>query len=541
MVSKASPTVSMASPDYAFFLAKLKKMLLKGERTEYCIQAMRRESMWSELDPEQLVQLSGLAQMAGEIELGLRMLEKAHEIYPDHEQAWLEHLNVLRLLDRRKEYIALRARAGENGIDNLPSAEAENPSAEPGPADVDDQCLDPFVQNREKQELLELFMDLFQGRRDCFARQWADKKNQKQGYVPVRRPMSKNDVDEHLRGIKTYGIYLLGEDSNVRVAVLDADVNKKIRGKGLSPADKGGIKRERDYMHRRILELSRRDFGPEPLKEFSGGKGYHFWFFFAQPISAATARKSLQGVASQISGDLEFFNLEVFPKQDRLKGKGFGNLVKLPLGVHRLTGRPSYFNVANRGDPWKDMSCLRQVKRIKAEDLQKVLGRARAGKVSVHPREESWAAKYPELHELGVKCPLLGGIFVRARQGQELSLREEKIVLQTVGFLRRPQTLIHALFCRAAEYNPHLVDYKLSRLRGKPLGCKKIHQLLNSSRDFCEFESFAPYPHPLLHCPKYMARDDGSLEGEKAESLKQALDGLRKSLDTVQVFLDKNS
>jgi hypothetical protein len=29
------------------------------------------------------------------------------------------------------------------------------------------------------------------------------------------------------------------------------------------------------------------------------------------------------------------------------------------------------------------------------------------------------------------------------------------------------------------DYNPHLVDFRLSRLRGTPLGCRRIHSLLS--------------------------------------------------------------
>ena len=534
-------SLNCATDDYTLFLAKLKDKVLKGEGRESCLKAMSRKAVWSRLASEQLLELAGLAQMIGEVELGLEILEKTHELYPEFSAAWREHIEVLHLLGRSKECVSLRVRARENGTSDLPVPASEISVSEPKSDDVDDHCLDPFVQNRKKETQISLYLDLFRGREDCFARQWADKKNRKQGYVPVRRSIGKEDVEQHLRGIKTYGIYLLDADSNVRVGVLDADINSGIRGKSLSMADKSSLKRERDYMCRRIEELGREKFGAKPLREFSGGKGYHFWFFFACSVQAALVRRVLQGLVSEVSGDLEFFNLEVFPKQDRLRGKGLGNLVKLPLGLHRLSGKPSYFVSRNKGNSWKDLDMLNYIQLIEPEKLDSALQSGAAAKVSVHPREEQWAGKYPELHALGIKCPLLGGVFVRARQGRELSMREEKIVLQTVGFMRRANTLVHAILCRAADYNSHLVDYKLSRLRGKPLGCKKIHQLLNSSRDFCEFESPDSYIHPLLHCPEHLAREDASLEGERVETLKQALNGLQKSIDTVQVFLNKNS
>ena len=529
--------------DYTLFLDKLKEMALKGENREECLRALGREEIWPRLDKEKLLELSGMAQMLGEIDLGLRILEKAHELYPDYVRAWREHMDVLAILGRKKECIALRSRARECGAGDIDPdiAAPDAPGAGLDTDGPDEECLDPFVQNRKKEELLSLYMDMFQGREDCFARQWADKTNGKQGYVPVRRAIRKEDVLKHLQGARTHGLYLLDTNNRVSLSVLDADLDKKVRQTGLSGSVRAGIKRERDYMLRRLQEISREKIGVLPLKEFSGGKGYHFWFFFSRPVQAGLARRMLGILVGQLAGDLEFFNLEVFPKQDRLQGKGLGNLVKYPLGVHRLSGRPSYFDAANRGDAWRDMPKLKQVVRIDPEGLSEIMDAGRSAKVSVHPREEKWAEKYPELHELGVKCPLLGSVFVRARQGRELSMREEKIVLQTVGFMRRANTLVHAILCRAAEYNPHLVDYKLSRLRGTPLGCKKIHQLLNSTRDFCEFENPRPYAHPLIHCPEHVPENGAEAEGERAGNLRDALEDLRKSLDTVQVFLNKNT
>ncbi|MBW2072982.1 MAG: hypothetical protein JRI89_17270, partial [Deltaproteobacteria bacterium] len=132
-----------------------------------------------------------------------------------------------------------------------------------------------------------LFMDLFSGREDCFARQWANRAEGKQGYVPVRRPMEEHDVEEHLSGKKTYGIYLLHADSTVKVAVIDVDMSSRFRQGKRTGGDRSLIRRELSYLFSRMNEICQ-EAGLYPVVEFSGAKGYHFWFFFEQCFPSKT-------------------------------------------------------------------------------------------------------------------------------------------------------------------------------------------------------------------------------------------------------------
>jgi hypothetical protein len=72
----------------------------------------------------------------------------------------------------------------------------------------DDEVVDlggPFVQMHREDAAVKLYMEIFRGRPDVFARQWYDEETDTQGYVPVRRPMLASDVQDHLRGNRTYG------------------------------------------------------------------------------------------------------------------------------------------------------------------------------------------------------------------------------------------------------------------------------------------------------------------------------------------------
>jgi len=397
----------------------------------------------------------------------------------------------------------------------------------------------PFALMRSREAGLERYLELFRGREECFARQWADRKAGTQGYVPVRRPMTTEDVLDHLRGHRTYGIYLLQQDSRVRLGVIDADLVSRFRTGPVAAAEKDLVRRENRYLLSRLAELSAAQ-GLPCLIEFSGGKGFHFWYLFEGPVAAPLARQALQGLTRRLTPDLSCFSLEVFPKQDQLAGKGLGNLVKLPLGVHRMTGRPSHFLHLSDRSPWEQLKVLDRVRLIKSEALHQVQGGGPRGELLVHPRQEQWAKDYPELALLCDRCPALGQIVVSCREARTLSVREEKVLLGTLGFLPRAKTLLHHLLQNLPDYNPHLVDYRLSRLRGKPLGCRRIHGLLELTIDQCAFPPGAAYNHPLLHWPDW-AEGLADSRAERPGNLRDALVRLREAMSIVDRMLAPKS
>jgi len=155
--------------------------------------------------------------------------------------------------------------------------------------------------------------------------------------------------------------------------------------------------------------------------------------------------------------------------------------------------------------------------------------------VVIKPRIRQWGRNFPELAKLEACCPPLGQIIAAGRAGKDLTLREEKVLFQTLGFLPDAKSLIHHLLSSFSEYNPHMVDYKLSRLRGKPLGCKRIHSLMGFSGDMCPFTGHFDYPHPLLHLGTWDPQEE--VKAEKVVNLSSALESLKMSISQVERFL----
>jgi len=156
----------------------------------------------------------------------------------------------------------------------------------------------------------------------------------------------------------------------------------------------------------------------------------------------------------------------------------------------------------------------------------------------LHPRMAGFAKEYPELYDLERLCPPIGQLIATLRNRSDLALREEKVLYQTVGFLSRQKTLLHYLMSFASDYNPHMVDFKLSKLRGTPLGCKRIHSLLGFTGDYCDLElGTEAYLHPLLHLKQWAASSEKKTESTRLNSLQDALENMKIAILQVERFI----
>jgi hypothetical protein len=144
-------------------------------------------------------------------------------------------------------------------------------------------------------------------------------------YVCVHEQLNVDHLFAHLRGAITLGAYLLDQDSQARWLVLDAD-------------DDQGWER----LGQLARELANEDL-PAYLER--SRRGGHLWMFLAEAVGGREARAFGQGLltAHRVEG------VELFPKQDQI-ADGPGSLIRMPFGVHRLTGRCYGFYTAD-GSP----------------------------------------------------------------------------------------------------------------------------------------------------------------------------------------------
>ena len=174
--------------------------------------------------------------------------------------------------------------------------------------------------NQELVKPAEELATCFVQRWDLHARQTRDGR-----YLCIHKQLTDKHIFAHLRGQVTLGTYVLDQDSQARYLVFDAD-DETTMGKLW---DMG-------------KELSRDDI-PAYLEQ--SRRGGHLWMFFEQPISGKKARN----FARNLLEDHKIGEIEVFPKQDKL-ASGPGSLIRLPFGVHRLSGKRYVFYTPD-GEP----------------------------------------------------------------------------------------------------------------------------------------------------------------------------------------------
>ena len=149
-------------------------------------------------------------------------------------------------------------------------------------------------------------------------------------YIPVKRPIEIKDIEKHLSGEQTIGAYCVNTDNKVKWACVDLDGN-----------DLMSLLQQANDIYDIFKDFNR-------MLEFSGRRGYHVWIFFEEPVFAEYAKALVKARLKDINADRH----EVFPKQTELnEGRKFGNLVKIPCGIHKKSGKKS--EIIKRDSPEK--------------------------------------------------------------------------------------------------------------------------------------------------------------------------------------------
>ena len=142
-----------------------------------------------------------------------------------------------------------------------------------------------------------MFRQLFRGRDDLYPTRFVSKKTGKAGYAPARsnkfvlgvcelpkvrcgdctnqafRPVDDDALLAHLRGKQVMGIYPMLPDETCWFLAVDFDKSTW-----------------KDDV-RAFAETARRLGLPALVERSRSGNGAHVWFFFSEPVAAATARK----------------------------------------------------------------------------------------------------------------------------------------------------------------------------------------------------------------------------------------------------------
>ena len=310
----------------------------------------------------------------------------------------------------RKENTELRSLLCAHGIEYKPR-----------PTNVIDSIYSPIslpVFKLSLDERVALFMSLFKGREDVFARRWFSKSTGKAGYQPVcvnewRRgvcdkktykcaecpnrdfaPLTSQDVYRHLEGkdencCDVVGLYAIMPDNNC--SFLCTDFDDKSCKHGYKDDVLAFVGVCRDWQIPYAIERSR------------SGNGAHVWIFFEEPLPAFKARRLGNAILTEAmnhDGRMSLNSYDrFFPNQDRLPEGGFGNLVALPLQGQARKNLNSVF-VDDDFLAYKDQWIfLYNIKKLREDDVDKLLNlhvNEEFGALSTSSESKPWVTPTPQ-------------------------------------------------------------------------------------------------------------------------------------------------
>ncbi len=238
------------------------------------------------------------------------------------------------------------------------------------------------MERLSSKDKIEIYNNLFKGRKDIFAVRWEKADKSASGYTPVclnewknqlclklkkgkckdcdnkKYPsLNENYIKQHLSGIKTYGIYPLLDDNTSCFIAADFD----------------GDNWKNDSVNF-IHECAKFNL-PAYLERSRSGKGGHVWLFFIDKYPAYKSRKIIFSLLKNVK-IVDQFDKEdsfdrLFPNQDLLSGKGIGNLIVLPLqGNSRKKNNSIFIDYRENFIPYEEQwEFLLNIEKIPIERL----------------------------------------------------------------------------------------------------------------------------------------------------------------------------
>ncbi len=223
-------------------------------------------------------------------------------------------------------------------------------------------------QGSSPSEKIALYRSLFGGRSDVYASRWENATTRKSGWSPAKAgrstsgaylPLDDGVIGSHLAGRITAGMYPLIDGDRCCFLACDFD-----RGTWMLDA-------------LAFVEVCTEAGVPAVLERSRSGNGAHVWIFFRQPVAASTARRLGTGLlretmAVRVEVDLGSYD-RLFPSQDFVPHRGFGNLIALPLqGQCRKAGTTVFINPITM-QPWEDQwSFLASIRRLSEADAKTI-------------------------------------------------------------------------------------------------------------------------------------------------------------------------
>lgn len=393
------------------------------------------------------------------------------------------------------------------------------------------------------RDKLELFRNLFTGRKDVYAHGYR-KKDGGIGYTPacanewksgicpkashqrvkcaecgnrVFPELSDAAIIAHFRGSDdrlrdVIGQYVLDKDGNTKVLVIDFD---------------GADWKEATNAIRLVAKSHRIDAAVERSRS---GNGAHVWFFFLELVSAKTARDFGSALIAEAATRNKTITFEAFdrmlPAQSTIPEGGFGNLIALPFqGKAQRKGNSVFVDEEFEPftDQWLYLSQIQLIPRATVQSLIESIDNRPHG-IAATAAANTTA---PHSQRPRKRLPLTPRDFPSAlpvTQADMLYIPEKSLSPAAQMEVRRLATFANPEFFRAQSMHqsvfgkPRYID--LSELRDGcvaiPRGCKaRLERLLQEAGASAHYSDKRMSGNPIVMTFKGALRPEQQIAAEQ--------------------------
>ena len=340
------------------------------------------------------------------------------------------------------------------------------------------------------KKISKLLYTTFVCNRNVYAEQMEDG-----NYRTLNKPLLPYVIDKMLQQKSSLLTY---QESNgyMKWICLDFDIDKKILDLGL----------QNDYTRSLIKSVtSTLKFLNEnniiPLIECSGRRGIHLWILFEEVINKSDAYKIVKHIIANSTIE-RGINVDLFPQSGVInhKSKGLGKGVKLPLSLHKKSGKYSFLindisnfilnestfpnnlsdsfiseqiSLLDKSNRYSPKNIIDLFELDKKEDSEKLY--ISQNNIPLNTSTHNYDKDLDNILGKLSKCEALHPIVTNYQLG--LSYKDREII---VGLLNRlslngdseyGRSLLTILFSRMPFYKPALTQKNLERLHYYPLKC----------------------------------------------------------------------
>ncbi len=341
---------------------------------------------------------------------------------------------------------------------------------------------------------LEVFLPFLQGR-PSFVQVELNPRTGSPLWFQIKRPLTFQDIRDHILGNKYLGCFPIDEKNQVRVVFLSITIpEREWAAQTHQPGWFDRLDSAVLYFSRKALGTTRK-FGLPAALEIFRPLSTRLWFFFSEPIHFLWARRFVKALFEKLPYPGEGVVCRPWVLTESVTLGWKENMVELPLGIHPVFRSRSIFVNEDLKPYSNQLDFLKRLRRLSFAEIKDFCRRG----------ELFWKPESNELlDKLCKKCSVINYLVRKAQAGKTLSRNEKLALFLTVGLLDRDGRLLHEVLYSCPDYRFQKIERQRRALPPNPISCYKLREwfpgLTGSYPCDCLFDELnVRYPSPVLH------------------------------------------